>query len=168
MHDLKRCIADEIPFLRRRALMLARDPDAADDLVQDCLERALLKRHLWLGKGHLRTWLHRMLHNVHVNRCRHPDSRYLSVIAHDEIAARMTEPARQDQRIECCDLAAALNKLPAEQRAAIALIALEGRAYEEAAEMLGVPVGTLRSRLSRGREALRLLTDSSAQREECE
>ncbi len=167
MHDLKCSIADQIPYLRRYALVLARDPDAADDLVQDCLERALLKRHLWLGRGHIRSWLYRLLHNVHVNGCKHPERRYLSVLAHDEIAARMAEPARQDQRIECRDLAAALDKLPAEQRTAIVLIALEGRAYEEAAEMLGVPVGTVRSRLSRGRETLRSLTEPPAQ-DECE
>lgn len=158
MHDLKRSIAAEIPYLRRCALALARDSDAADDLVQDCLERALLKRHLWLGKGHIRSWLYRVLHNVHVNDRKHPARRYLTAIPHDDIAARVAEPARQAQRMECRDLAAALGRLPTVQRDAIVLIAIEGRAYEEAAGMLGVPVGTVRSRLARGRETLRLLT----------
>jgi RNA polymerase sigma-70 factor (ECF subfamily) len=162
VHDLKSNIAAEIPYLRRCALALAHDPDAADDLVQDCLERALLKRHLWLGKGHIRSWLYRVLHNVHVNERKHPQGRYLSTISHDEIAARASKPARQDQHMECRDLATALDRLPAEQRDAIVLIAVEGRAYEEAAGMLGVPVGTVRSRLSRGRETLRVLTDSPA------
>jgi RNA polymerase sigma-70 factor (ECF subfamily) len=159
MRDLKRRIADELPYLRRCALALARDPDLADDLVQDCLERALLKRHLWLGRGHLRTWLYRMLHNVHVNGRRDPAHRYLSVLAHDEIVARGAEAARQEQRIEWCDMAAALERLPAEQRSVIVLVALQGLAYEEAAGMLGVPVGTVRSRLSRGREMLRLMIE---------
>ncbi len=162
MHDLKRSIAAEIPYLQRCALALARDPDAADDLVQDCLERALLKRHLWLGKGHIRSWLYRVLHNVHVNDRRHPARRHLAAISHDEIAASVAEPARQDQHMECRDLAAALDKLPTEQRETIVLIALEGRAYEEAAGILGVPVGTVRSRLARGRVTLRFLTDSPA------
>jgi len=157
--DLKRSIAAEIPYLRRYALFLARDPDRADDLVQDCLERALRKRHLWLGQGHIRSWLYRVLHNVHVNGCKHRQGGYVSATSHDEAAARMSEPARQDRRIECRDLAAALGKLPPEQREAIVLIALEGHAYEEAAGMLGVPVGTVRSRLARGRDALRSLTD---------
>jgi RNA polymerase sigma-70 factor (ECF subfamily) len=158
--DFKRSIAAEIPYLRRYALRLAKDPDRADDLVQDCLERALRKRHLWLGRGHIRSWLYRVLHNVHVNGCRHPQDRYVTTTAHDEAVARLAEPARQDRRMECRDMAAALGRLPMEQREAVVLIGVEGRPYEEAAVMLGIPVGTVRSRLARGREALRSMTDS--------
>lgn len=163
MRDFTCRIADEIPYLRRCALALVRNPDTADDLVQDCLERALLKRHLWLGRGHIRSWLYRVLHNVHANRCKQPAGRYFTALGDAEIAGRFTQPARQEQRIECRDLAAALAKLPREQCQAILLVALEGRAYEEAAAMLGVPVGTVRSRLARGRETLRLLTELPAQ-----
>lgn len=155
MPDFKRMVAAEIPYLRRYALVLARDPDRADDLVQDCLERALRKRHLWLGRGHIRSWLYRVLRNVHVNVCRRRQSGYVSTTSHDEVAARMSEPARQDRRIECRDLAVAIGRLPAEQREAIILVALEGHAYQEAAGIIGVPVGTVRSRLARGRETLR-------------
>lgn len=158
MLDFKRSLAAEIPYLRRYALVLAHDPDLADDLVQDCLERALLKRHLWLGRGQIRSWLYRILHNLDVNRRRHPQRRCMSATVHYSNGA-MTEPARQDRQLECRDLAEALDKLPVEQRQAIVLVALEGRAYEEAANILGIPVGTVRSRLARGREALRVLTD---------
>lgn len=159
MLDFNRSLTAEIPYLRRYALILARDPDLAEDLVQDCLERALLKHHLWLGRGRVRSWLYRVLHNVHVNGCRHPEHRYFSAISTDAAVAQMTQPARQDQHLECCDVATALGRLPAEQRDAIVLVAVEGRGYEEAAGMLGVPVGTVRSRLARGRETLRALTD---------
>lgn len=164
MLDFNDRLAAEIPYLRRYALVLARDPDLADDLVQDCMERALLKRHLWLGRGLMRSWLYRMLHNVYVNGRRHPRRRYTSATVHESHGA-MTQPARQDQRLECRDLAEALDKISAEQRETIVLVAFEGCAYEEAAAILGIPVGTVRSRLARGREALRVLTDSPVRSE---
>lgn len=155
MLDFKRMVAAEIPYLHRYALVLARDPDRADDLVQDCLERALRKRHLWLGRGHIRSWLYRVLHNVHVNGCRRRQGGHVSTTSHHEAAARMSGLARQDRGIECRDLAVALGRLPPEQREAIILVALEGHAYQQATGIIAVPVGTVRSRLARGREALR-------------
>jgi len=156
MDELKWLIAREIPHLRRYARALLRDPDAADDLVQDCLERALRKRHLWRRHGSMRSWLFRMLYRVFLNTKKTRWSDRLTV-PFEAIVPTIREPPRQEKYVECRDMAAALDHLPAEQVAAITLVALEGLSYDEAAWILGIPVGTLRSRLSRGRETLRTL-----------
>src|SRR4029450_10366923 len=164
MDELQWLIAREIPFLHRYALALLRNPDAADDLVQDCLERALRKCQLWQRQGSMRSWLFRMLYHVFLNtrQTRHRES--LSVPL-EAIESTLAESPRQEQYIECRDIADTLAQLPEQQYAAIILIALEGLSYHEAAWMLGIPVGTLRSRLSRGRETLRTLrTGTSAAR----
>jgi len=156
MDELQRLIAREIPHLHRCALALLRNTDAADDLVQDCLERALRKRQLWRRQGSMRSWLFRMLYNVFLNT-RHTRRRDRLAVPLEAIEPTMTESPRQEQYVECRAIAQALDQLPEQQYAAIMLIALEGLAYDEAAWILGVPVGTLRSRLSRGRETLRTL-----------
>jgi RNA polymerase sigma-70 factor (ECF subfamily) len=152
--DVKWLIAREIPRLRRYALVLADDPDTADDLVQDCLERAIRKRHLWTRRGSLRSWLYRMLYNVFINQSARLNRRRNQVPV-DEIPVVLSEPARQEQRMLCRDIAVAMRSLPKEQRAALALTALEEFSYDEAADILDIPIGTLRSRLSRAREKLR-------------
>lgn len=151
MDDLKWLIAREIPNLRRYARALVGDAEAADDLVQDCLERALRKRALWRREGRIRNWLFKILYRIHLGRVRRPRS-LLSIEADD---MEFESPAGQEGRIHCLNVAQALAALPAEQRAVILLVALEGMSYDAAADILGVPVGTVRSRLSRGREALR-------------
>jgi RNA polymerase sigma-70 factor (ECF subfamily) len=156
MDELQRLIAREIPHLHRYALTLLRNTDAADDLVQDCLERALRKRQLWRRQGSMRSWLFRMLYNVFLN-ARNTRQRERLVVPLEAIEPTMTESPRQEKYVEYRAIAQALDQLPAQQYAAIMLIALEGFAYNEAAWMLDVPVGTLRSRLARGREALRTL-----------
>ncbi len=161
MHETKWLIAREIPRLRRYALTLADSPAAADDLVQDTLERALRKRHLWQGRGSMRSWLYRILFNVFVNQKprRHRRQNELDI---EDAPATAIAPT-QEQAAACRDIADALRRLPVEQRAAIALVGLEGLPYDEAAAALGVPVGTLRSRLSRGREQLRHLYSESGE-----
>lgn len=156
LDEVKWLMAREIPRLRRYALTLADNPAAADDLVQDCLERAIRKRHLWKRHGSMRSWLYRILYNIFLNQSAHR-RRARSHIPLDEMPATPSEPARQEDRIACQEITAAMQTLPAEQRAAIALTAVEGLSYDEAAGVLGIPVGTLRSRLSRGREQLRRL-----------
>ncbi len=153
MDETRWLIAREIPRLRRYALTLERDPDAADDLVQDTLERALRKRHLWTRRGSIRSWLYRIQYTVFINR-RPKRLREIRELPLDD-SAPAAVPAQQEQRLFCNDIASALHSLPDEQRAAIGLTAVEGLSYEEAAHALGIPIGTLRSRLSRGREALR-------------
>jgi RNA polymerase sigma-70 factor, ECF subfamily len=156
MDELQGLIAHEIPHLRRYARTLLRDTDAADDLVQDCLERALRKRQLWRRQGSMRSWLFRMLYHVFVNTT-HTRRRARLVVPLEAIAPIMAESPRQEKYVECRDITAALAQLPEPQYTAISLIALEGLSYDEAAWILGVPIGTLRSRLSRGRETLRTL-----------
>jgi RNA polymerase sigma-70 factor, ECF subfamily len=156
MDELKWHIAREIPHLRRYALALRRDPDAADDLVQDCLERALRKRHLWRRRGSMRSWLFRILYTVFLNS-RKKQWRDRQRVPLDAIALTLAASPSQEAYVECREMAQALAQLPEQQYAAIVLIALEGFSYDEAAWILGIPIGTLRSRLSRGREALRTL-----------
>jgi RNA polymerase sigma-70 factor (ECF subfamily) len=155
--EIYRSIEAEIPRLRRYARTLARDAAAADDLVQDCLARALAKLHLWQEATDLRAWLFTILHNQYVNHVRRSVREGVAV-GLSESEPTLTRAAHQDQRLELRDFARAIAKLPEDQRSVILLIGLEGMRYEEVAEILDVPVGTVRSRLSRAREALRRLT----------
>jgi RNA polymerase sigma-70 factor, ECF subfamily len=152
--DTKWLISREIPRLRRYALTLVDNPDSADDLVQDCLERALQKRHLWLRRGSIRGWLYRVMRNVFLNQTSriNRDRRNVPIEDMPELTSRLPG---QDDRLMCNDIAAAIGALPADQRDAIVLTALEEFSYDEAADILGIPLGTLRSRLSRGRDRLR-------------
>ena len=156
MTDFHRKIEAEIPRLRRYARALTRDITAADDLVQDCLMRGLAKQHLWQEGTDLRAWLFTILHNQYVNQVRRAVREGTAVSVSDsEPSLRRAE--EQGKRLELRDLDRAMAKLPEEQRTVILLVGLEGLRYEAVAEIIGVPVGTVRSRLSRGREALRRL-----------
>lgn len=156
MAEIYRSIEAEIPRLRRYARALARDVATADDLVQDCLARALGKLHLWQEGTDLRAWLFTILHNQYVNQVRRA-VREGAAVGLSETEPMLTRAPHQGSRLELRDLERAIAKLPEEQRSVILLVGLEGMRYEEVAEVLGVPVGTVRSRLSRGREALRRL-----------
>ena len=157
MADTSRDIEAEIPRLRRYARALTHDIITADDLVQDCLTRAFGKLHLWQEGTDLRAWLFTILHNQYVNHIRRAVREGTKVgLSESEPLLRRAPP--QTKRLELRDLARAIAKLPEEQRAVILLVVLEGMRYEEVAAILDVPVGTIRSRLSRGREALRRLT----------
>jgi RNA polymerase sigma-70 factor (ECF subfamily) len=156
MADIYRKIEDEIPRLRRYARALTRDINAADDLVQDCLTRALSKVHLWQSGTDLRAWLFTILHNQYVNHVRRA-VREGAAVGLSETEPLLTSAPNQAKRLELRDLERAIAKLPEEQRAVLLLVGLEGMRYEEVAVILSVPVGTIRSRLSRGREMLRQL-----------
>lgn len=156
MIEISRRIEAEIPRLRRYARALTRDVASADDLVQDCLTRALGKLHLWQEGTDLRAWLFTILHNQFVNQVRRA-VREGAAVGLSETEPLLTRAPHQGRSLELRDLERALTKLPDEQRVVILLVGLEGMRYEEVAEVLGVPVGTVRSRLSRGREALRRL-----------
>jgi RNA polymerase sigma-70 factor (ECF subfamily) len=147
-------IAEHIPRLRRYARALAGDQHAADDLVQDTLERAINKRHLWRPGSDLRAWLFAIMHNVFVNQLRsrqaHPED------ALDDEALPAVAPA-DGVRLEIRDLQTALAMLPPEQREVVLLVGLEQLTYAEVSGALGIPIGTVMSRLFRGRERLRLL-----------
>ena len=156
MTNLQIRIEDEIPRLRRYARALTRDVTAADDLVQDCLARALSKLHLWQRGTDLRAWLFTILHNQYVNHVRRA-VREGAAVALSDAEPLLASPPDQGKRLELRDLERAITKLPEEQRSVLLLVGLEGMRYEDVAAMSHVPVGTVRSRLSRGRETLRQL-----------
>lgn len=159
-----RDIEAEIPRLRRFARALTHDVIAADDLVQDCLTRALGKLHLWEEGTDLRAWLFTILHNQHVNHIRRK-VREGAAVGLSEREPLLSHAAQQGRRLELRDLERAIGKLPDAQRSVILLVGLEGMRYEEVAVVLKVPVGTIRSRLSRARESLRRLTDGLPEEE---
>ncbi len=156
MTDTQQMIEAEIPRMRRYARALVRDVEGADDLVQESLARALAKRHLWQEGTNLRAWLFTIVHNQHVNQIRR-SVRVGTTVDIDDAASLLSQPASQDKRLELRDLNRALGRLATEQRAVVLLVGLEGMLYTEVAALLGVPVGTVRSRLSRGRRELRRL-----------
>ena len=143
-------IAQHIPRLRRYARALVGDRYRADDLVQDTLERACRKFHLWRQGSDLRAWLFTVMHNVFVNQVR---ARRLELEEFEDAAALPT----QMERIDLLDIERALARLPVEQREVILLVGIEQMGYGEVAKALDVPIGTVMSRLSRARERLRAL-----------
>ena len=150
-------IEESVPALRRYARALTRNADRADDLVQDCLERAIRKQGLWKPTGSLKGWLFRILLNLYRNELRTSRRRG----EHVPVETMLVEPAiapSQPGRIALAEMARAIDTLAAEQREALLLFVLEGMSYAEAAEAIGIPIGTLMSRLGRARAALRTLT----------
>ena len=149
-----------IPRLRRYARALTGERTRADDLVQDTLERALIKLHLWQPGSDMRAWLFTLMHNVFINQLRSQPAR--STVGLDDEAAQVAVRPTQTDGLEVRDLQAALLRLPEEQRAVLLLVGLEQMTYEESAGVLGIPVGTVMSRLSRARERLRGLLAGGA------
>ena len=145
-----------IPNLRRYARALIGDREGADDLVQDTLERAVRKFHLW-RPGDLRAWLFSIMHNVFVNQLKARKIMY-EVEIDDSIAAPMSTVTGTD----LMDLERALGALSPEQREVVLLIALEDMTYAEVGRALGIPIGTVMSRLSRGRDKLRRLMEGES------
>ncbi len=162
MTDPGSLIELEIPRLRRFAGALTRDPDWADDLVQDCIERALTRWETWRGDGSLRAWLFAILHNLYANGARRR-GRFRALFRSAEDSPEPAMPARQADAISLHDLDRALRQLPDEQRQVILLVGLEGFSYAEVARIVEVPIGTVMSRLSRGREKLRGLMAADVQ-----
>lgn len=144
----------ELPRLRRYARALVGERAAADDLVQDTLERAWSRVAQWRQGSDLRAWLFSIMHNLRVDQLRRPGLNTLSMEYDD---CPVPSRATQGDRLELVDLDAALARLPEEQRAVLLLVAIEEMRYDEVAATLGIPVGTVMSRLSRGRERLRLI-----------
>ena len=150
MNDLGH-IVEFIPRLRRYARALVADRSQAEDLVQDTLERAWAKQHLFRHGTDLRAWLFTLMHNVHVNHIR--AARTDDPL--DEAMPELQQYPAQGDSLALRDMDRALARLPAEQREALLLVTLEEMSYAETAHALGVPVGTVMSRLSRAREKLR-------------
>jgi RNA polymerase sigma-70 factor (ECF subfamily) len=151
----REAILDELPRLRRYARALVGDADAADDLVQDCVERSLSRLHQFREGVDMRPWLFTIMHSIFVNgvtRAKRSSDGIAAMSANE--AAPSASPPQQDQGLFVRDLQAALARLPDEQREVLILVGLEEMSYKQAAEITGVPLGTVMSRLARGRERL--------------
>lgn len=153
-------ITAHIPRLRRYARALTGNRDAADDLVQDTLERAWSRFHLWRHGSDLRAWLFTIMHNLFINHTR-TRNRESDFALEEEAFAVPVSPAH-DALVELKQLDAALRQLPNEQREVVLLVGLEQMSYESVARVLGIPLGTVMSRLFRGRERLRNLMHGKA------
>ncbi len=152
MNEAERLV-ELIPRLRRYARALVGDRASADDLVQDTLERAWAKLHLYRRGTDLRAWLFTVMHNVHVNKVR---ATRVTDTLEDELP-ELAQRASQGDALLVRDLDRAIARLPTEQRAVLLLVTLEEMSYEEVARAVGIPIGTVMSRLSRAREKLRMM-----------
>jgi RNA polymerase sigma-70 factor (ECF subfamily) len=156
---MRQAITEEIPWLRRHARSLLRDPEAADDLVHECLEIALSRIESWRSGDSPRRRLLTIMHQLFVDQLRrtkrHVHAEALMPETIDEVAA----PARRPDKIASAEVLSALQQIAPERRAALALVAVEGLSYAAAANVLGIAVGTLASRIAGGREELRSILD---------
>lgn len=158
MDDIARQIEPLIPALRRYAFALARNHEAADDLVQDCLERALSRWLLRRRDGGLRAWLFTILRNLYIDDYRR-HRRHGPHAPIDELNSPSVEPS-QEAGLGLRDLMAALDRLPEDQKSLLLLVGVEDLSYEETARVLDIPLGTVMSRLSRSRAKLRSVLDA--------
>lgn len=156
MHDLRSSFEDHLSGLRRYARALVGDPAESEDLVQECMLRALSASHLWPRIRNVRAYLFTVLHHAHVDY-RNDRRRWLPTAPVDQMENRLQAPAPQHARLELRDMAEALASLSEEQRDVVLLVALDGLSYEEVSNRLSIPIGTVMSRLFRARETLRNL-----------
>jgi len=154
-----------IPRMRRYARVLTGDATRADDLVQDALGRAWEKRALWQAGSDLRAWLFTIMHNVYVNQLAlaRREAGNVSLDAEGEFgpASQVPVHGNQAERVELLEIVEQMHRLPVEQREVLLLAAVEELRYEEIAALLGIPVGTVMSRLSRARDKLRRLVNEA-------
>jgi RNA polymerase sigma-70 factor (ECF subfamily) len=156
-------LVEHIPGLRRYARALTADAWAADDLVQDTLERACSRWRLWLAGTDLRAWLFTVMHNLFISEVRQLQRRpdWGRTVDLDDVAHELRAPEASAGNL--IDLQRCLMQLPPNQRAVLLLVTLEDMSYAEVAKVTGVPVGTVMSRLARAREHMRALMDAPAQ-----
>jgi RNA polymerase sigma-70 factor, ECF subfamily len=157
--DRQRAIVEVMPHLRRYARALTLNLDAADELVQDCLERGLNKIHLLKDETRLRAWLFTVMLNIFRNQLRRRKNGPRLVEIDEEQIPSSSGPGL-DQGAEVKMVLSLLAKLPGDQREVLTLVALEEVSYQQAAEILEVPIGTVMSRLARARERLRNMMDA--------
>lgn len=145
-----------LPRLRRFAAGLSRDLAAGDDLCQMTIERALKSRDQWVEGTRLDSWMYRIMRNIWIDEVRSRTRRDKTFTVEDAGLSVGTDGG-QEFRVELSNVDRAMATLPDEQREAIMLVMVEGYGYREAADIIGCPVGTLTSRLVRGRDALQLM-----------
>jgi RNA polymerase sigma-70 factor, ECF subfamily len=162
MSEFHRLVESEIPRLRRYARALTRDSNRADDLVQDTLVRGMAKAHLWQPGSDIRAWLFTIMHNQYVNGMRRARREHATVDV-DQVASTLVATSDPTTARQLSELDRALGHLSKGQREVVLLVGLEGMSYAEAAKILRVPIGTVRSRLGRAREALRVLLGFDAE-----
>jgi len=144
-----------LPRLRRFARTIARNPDDADDLVQLSIERALSRYDQWRPESRFESWMFGIVRNAWIDEVR-ARQRRVRVLAPEEEGEHVASGTGAED-VEILSVQKAMAELPEEQRLAVALVLIEGLSYKEAAEALEIPIGTLTSRLARGREALQAL-----------
>ena len=152
MNDDRALIAACLPYLRRYARALLGNPAAADDLVQDTVERGLAKLAWWRPGSNMRAWLFSIMHNLYVDHWRAPAEHDVPL---DDEEARLPGPENIEAALVGHEIDVALASLPAGQREVLLLVVLEEMRYEEVATALQIPVGTVMSRLARAREKMR-------------
>ncbi len=160
MADFNSEMTQMIPQLRRYARALVNSRDQADDLVQDCLERAISRRHLWDDRRAIRPWLFTILHNIYANAARR-FNRMPGMISMQQVEETVTAASEIDLTLQ--DLEHALDQLSDEHREILILVGLEQMSYKEAGEILDIPMGTVMSRLTRARKKLRALMQDPSQ-----
>jgi len=146
-----------LPRLRRFARNLTRDPHDADDVVQVAIERALTKLDQWRPDARLDGWMFKIVRNAWIDELR-SRGRERRIFADPEEAERIGE-STVDRDGDLLSVQAAMRRLPEDQRTAVSLVLIEGLPYKEAAEVLDIPMGTLTSRLARGRAALQAMLE---------
>ena len=149
-------ILEQLPTLKKYALKLTRSAHLAEDLVQDCLARALSRRHLFNSDANIRPWLFTVMHNLHVSNCRQSGVRLAFAKSQMAISSE-GRAATQEHVADLGRVFRTINALPKEQRDVVVLVAIQELSYQEAAEALGIPIGTVMSRLARGRDKIRSL-----------
>jgi RNA polymerase sigma-70 factor, ECF subfamily len=154
-------IVAELPTLKKYALKLTRSAHLAEDLVQDCLARALSRRHLFHSEAHIRPWLFTVMHNLHISNCRQATVR--TTFAKGQMAISSEgHDAAQEHIVDLGKVYRAINCLPKEQRDVVVLVTIQKLSYQEAAQTLGIPIGTVMSRLARGRDKIRTLLKTAS------
>ncbi len=147
-------LTELLPRLRRFAAGLARNPADADDLCQATIERALVSRQQWQDGTRLDSWMYRIMRNIWIDTARARTRHDKTFADGEEAGLNVGSMGAQEAQVELTMVDRALRTLPDEQREAVLLVLVEGYKYAEAAEIIGCPIGTLTSRLLRGREAL--------------
>jgi RNA polymerase sigma factor (sigma-70 family) len=161
MADMAQLIEPLITALRRYARSLLHDRAAADDLVQDTLERSISRWHQRRADGDARTWMFTILHNLAINRLRQTArrGRHVTIEDADESAVALARPSTQEDGLRQTDIMAAVRRLPEDQRSVLLLVSVEDLSYADAARVLDVPIGTVMSRLARARAKLQRMME---------